>query len=185
MNIDKYIFKGYPKQNVPEKRFLIRFENLDILKRLSGYEVAEMVDCQVSDEVRTRKISIKGKEHYFRTKEELEEPISKEAFEESCENMHHLYRLVYRTRYAFSDGILSAAILAGIPVTSEDARGIFMMLDTFDLWKDFGILTVKGAKVSELNNFDLPEIEILKEITDDKTYCTKSMATIDYTSFLE
>lgn len=202
MRIDKYVFRGYPKQDVPEKRFLVSFKNLEILNRLSSYQVADILDCQESAEVRTRKISIEGKEHYFRTVSHAdvqiastantestasEEAISKEDFEASCEKMYHLYRLVHRVRYAFSDGIVSAAILAGIPVKSDEARGVFMMLDTFDLWNGFGILTIKGSKVVNLDyeTLEVPGFEIVKEITNDKTYFTKSISTIDYTSFLE
>lgn len=208
MRIDKYVFKGYPKQDVPEKRFLVSFKNLEILNRLSSYQVADILDCQESAEVRTRKISIDGKEHYFRTVSHAdaqiastantesiantastasEDAISKADFEQSCEKMYHLYRLVHRVRYAFSDGIVSAVILAGIPVKSDEARGVFMMLDTFDLWNGFGILTIKGSKVVNLDyeTLEVPGFEIVKEITNDKTYFTKSISTIDYTSFLE
>ena len=179
MKIDKYVFKGYPKQDVPEKRFLVKIDNLDILNRVSGYQVADMIDCQEKDEIRTRKIKIDGNEHFFRTKEELEEPISKEGFEDSTSRMHHRNRLVHRMRYAFPDGMISAAILANIPLESEEGRGIFMMLDTFDLWQDYAILTLKGSQAKEVKNLTIPGLELVKEITDDMKYCTKSFASID------
>lgn len=189
MRIDKFVFKGYPKQDVPEKRFLISWENLDVLNLLRGYQVAQITDCQETEDIRTRKIEIEGKTHYFRIKEELEEPISKKIFEESCDNMYHLYRLVSRKRYAFADGMVSSAILSGVELDSgkDVGRGMFMMLDVFDHWNQFGILTVKGSKeLGQESAFELPgTLKVIKEITDDKTYCTKSIATIDYTSFLE
>ena len=179
MKIDKHLYKGYPKKG-EEKRYLVSFENLDFLKLLRNYQVIELEDCQNTDEIRTRRVG----NQYFRSWEEQEEPITKEQYEESVKNMYHLYRVVYRTRYIFPDGLISSAILSGIKVDSFEGRGVFMMLDTFSTWNGFGILTVKGSNIKDMN-LKLPGIDIVKDITGDKTYYTKSMATIDYTSFLE
>lgn len=185
MNIDKFMLKGCPVGHTPEKRYLVSFDNLDILNMLPDIQVVEMVDCQEGPEVRTRKVATLGKEYYFRTKEELEEAISKEDFDKSVENMNHLYRLLPRTRYAFCNGIISSAKLAKVDLASEEGRGMFMMLDVFKAWNGFGILTVKGSEVKNLGDLQLPLLTVVKEITNDKTYSTKSIATIDYTSFLE
>ncbi|MCQ2551248.1 MAG: hypothetical protein MJ146_03545 [Clostridia bacterium] len=179
MKIDKHLYKGYPKEG-EERKYLVSFENLDILKVLRNYQVLEIEDCQETSEIRTRRVQ----EQYFRTKEELEEPITRQVYEESVKNIYHLYRVVPRTRYVFPDGIISSAILSGVSVDSFEGRGIFMMLDTFNTWNGFGILTVKGTGAAGLD-LKLPGFEIVKDITGDKTYYTKSIATIDYTSFLE
>lgn len=199
MKIDKFLLKGYPSGDTPQKRFLVSFSNLDILKKLPDCQVVEITDCQESTtedfEVRTRMVSTLGKEQYFKSErdvdfgkilKERETAITEEEFKKSTENMYHLYKLVHRTRYAFCNGLISSGKLAGITFEDETGRGMFMMLDTFDFWNGFAILTVRGSGVKDIENLQLPgTLNIVKEVTRDKTFTTKVLSTIDYTSFLE
>ncbi len=199
MKIDKFLLKGYPNGDAPQKRFLVTFSSLNTLRNLPDCQVIDLLDCQEEadehHEIKTRRVTVDGNQQFFKVEKtmdfgkvtkEVETPITEEQFNQSVDSMYHLYKLVHRTRFAFCNGLISSGKLAGLDIDSHIGRGMFMMFDTFEFWNGFGILTIRGSEAKDIDTLKLPGgLEVVKEITRDKNFTTKVLATIDCTSFLE
>lgn len=151
-----------------EKKYLIKYPDIEHLKSVSDYTEIEQIYLKSDDGVseRIRKRGNDGEYLYYHTikipvtdmtRIEEEKLISCEEYEELKKRADERFNIIYKTRYC-------------IP---HDGHTI--EVDVFPFWSKQAFAEVELA--SEDEEFSLPEyISIIRDVTEDKRYTNHALA---------
>ncbi len=155
-----------------ERKFLIKFPDIKLLEKQSGYKKYEIVQIylltDMTEERRIRKRMSCEKIEYFETikknisgikRIELEKAISEEEFLHLCELADKSLKPIVKTRHC----ILFAQRLFEI--------------DIYPFWNDVAIAEIELDSENDEIIFP-PCINIIKEVSNDPAYKNKSLARI-------
>ena len=154
-----------------ERKYLIRYPNLDALKRLPQYSKTEITQTYLKSENpafggRIRKRGTNGVYVYTRTYKrditpvkriELEEEITQQAYNTLLTKADPMLQSITKVRYCFS------------------YAGKLFELDIYPFWSDRATLEIELA--SENESFTLPPfLTVIKEVTGDLRYRNRNLA---------
>ena len=154
-----------------ERKYLIRYPNLDALKRLPQYSKTEITQTYLKSEnpafgERIRKRGTNGVYVYTRTYKrditpdkriELEEEITQQAYNTLLTKADPMLQSITKVRYCFS------------------YAGMLFELDIYPFWSDRATLEIELA--SENESFTLPPfLTVIKEVTGDLRYRNRNLA---------
>lgn len=163
-----------------ERKFLIAFPELDILKSQSDIRIKEIEQTYLLSEngssLRVRKLSENGRTAYIRTEKrqisvlsayEDEREISVSEYMEALKNADKDKETVKKTRYCFGFG------------------GHTVEIDIYPFWDDRAILEIEMS--SEDEKLSIPTfIKVIKEVSADSRYKNTRLAEkIPYDSISE
>lgn len=151
-----------------EKKFLIRYPDIDYLKSVSEYTDIEQIYLESESGVseRIRKRGKNGDYLYYHTVKipvsdmtriEEERIVTKEEYENLKKRADEKFNVIYKTRYCV------------------DYEGHTVEIDVFPFWSKQAFAEVELA--SEDEKFKLPEfLEIIRDVTEDKRYTNHALA---------
>ena len=159
-------------QNIPyeiERKFLIKYPDTAILKKLPGAVVKEIVQTYLlcdTGSLRVRKTTCDGKTVYHKNEKRRVSDMTHEEYESkiSEEEYSALLRLsdperlpVEKTRFAVSY----------LGHTAE--------IDVYPFWKDKAILEIELENENE--TFEIPPfVEMIREVTGEKEFSNREIA---------
>lgn len=143
--------------------------DMDYIKTNEGLRIKKIEQTYLIDDkntARVRKITENGEISYVKTVKtrisilsqyENEFEISESDYEKELKNADPERKTVNKTRYAFP------------------FQGHTVEIDVFPFWSDRALLEIELS--SENEHFEIPsEIEVIKEVSEDKRYTNKSIA---------
>ncbi len=147
-----------------ERKFLIRFPDIDILSNCDGVRVLEIVQTYLESPghitSRVRSISENGGTKYIRTDKiritnisciEDEHEITKQQYDMLLERKDTSRKPIEKTRYKIPTGKHTAEI------------------DIYPFWRDRAVLEIELKRENE--EFVFPDfVEVIKEVTNDRRY---------------
>ena len=151
-----------------EKKFLIRYPDIEYLKSVSEYTDIEQIYLKSESGVseRIRKRGKDGEYLYYHTVKipvsdmtriEEERVVTKEEYENLKKRADEKFNVIYKTRYCV------------------DYEGHTVEIDVFPFWSKQAFAEVELA--SEDEEFKLPEfLEIIRDVTEDKRYTNHALA---------
>lgn len=165
-NLTKEIlsFLGEPEPLEIERKFLIKYPDISILENNPFCKKAEITQAYImgadGKKLRIRKRGEKGNFLYFETRKEditptkrieTERRITKEEYERALKEAGDNIRVITKDRYCLVD------------------KESYWEIDIFPFWNDKALMEIELSCENE--QFYFPEnIEVIKEVTDDKTY---------------
>lgn len=151
-----------------EKKFLIKYPDIEHLKTISDYTEIEQIYLKSEDGIseRIRKRGKSGEYLYYHTVKkhltdmtriEEERVISLAEYEELKKRADEKYNIIYKTRYC------------------ADYEGHTMEIDVFPFWSRQAFLEVELS--SEDEEFRIPDfIKVIRDVTEDKYYTNHALA---------
>lgn len=165
-------FLGEPEPFEIERKFLIKYPNIEWLESLPNVEKVEIIqtylNSEPNEEVRVRQRGKDGNFIYTKTikrkvsdikRLELERRLSKNEYLTELMNADTTKHQIRKTRYCIT------------------YNNCYLELDVYPFWKDKSILEIELSK--EDDEISIPnEIEVIKEVTDDESYKNVNLANL-------
>ena len=165
-------FLGEPEPFEIERKFLIKYPNIEWLESLPNVEKVEIIqtylNSEPNEEVRVRQRGKDGNFIYTKTikrkisdikRLELERRLSKDEYLTELMNADTTKHQIRKTRYCIT------------------YNNYYLELDIYPFWKDKAILEIELSK--EDDEISIPnEIEVIKEVTDDESYKNVNLANL-------
>ncbi len=165
-------FLGEPEPFEIERKFLIKYPNIEWLESLPNVEKVEIIQTYLNsnpnDEVRVRQRGKDGNYIYTKTTKrkvsdikriEIERRLSKDEYLAELMNADTSKHQIRKTRYCMT------------------YNNCYLELDVYPFWKDEAILEIELSKEDD-EIFIPKEIEVIKEVTDDESYKNVNLANI-------
>ena len=152
-----------------ERKFLIKYPDMSLLRsRAQGTEITQtyLKSPEKGISNRVRKRGSNGVYTYTHTvktrindmrKLEVEDEISEEEYTRLLQDADPKRNTIYKERWCL------------------EYEGQMFEIDIFSFWQDRAVMEIELRDESQPVCFP-PEIEIIKEVTDDKRYTNSSMA---------
>ena len=166
-------FLGEPAPYEIERKFLIKYPNIEWLESLSNVEKVEIIQTYLNnvkpdEEVRIRQRGRAGDYIFTKTTKrnisalkrvEVEKRLSKDEYLDLLMDADISKHQIRKTRYC---------------MTYENC---YLEIDIYPMWNDQAILEVELSSEDEM--ISIPEqIEVIKEVTNDKTFRNYNIATL-------
>lgn len=163
-------FLGEPEPFEIERKFLIKYPNIEWLESLPNVEKVEIIqtylNSEPNEEVRVRQRGKDGNFIYTKTTKrkvsdikrlELERRLSKDEYLAELMNADTTRHQIRKTRYCMT------------------YNNCYLELDVYPFWSDKAILEIELSKEDE--EISIPnEIKVIKEVTDDESYKNVNLA---------
>ena len=163
-------FLGEPEPLEIERKFLIKYPNIEWLESLPNCQRVEIIQTYLNsssdEEVRVRQRGLNGIYSYYKTTKknisslkriEIEKRLSSDEYLELLMNADTSRRQIRKTRYCLT------------------YKNNYLELDIYPFWNDKAILEIELS--NENDSIDIPdEIKIIKEVTDDDSYKNANLA---------
>lgn len=159
------------KHSEIERKYLIRYPNIDVLEAQLGCEIWEIVQTYLREGKsgvtrRLRRVTVDGSLKYFRTTkkrisnlscEENEAEISESDYRDLCREADPKRRPVIKTRYR-------------IPY-----EGHVLELDIYPFWDDRAILEIELEREDE--GAAIPSyVKVIRDVSAEKAYKNRQLA---------
>ena len=165
-------FLGEPEPYEIERKFLIEYPDVDVLKSMPNCERIEIIQTYLvspdNEEIRVRQRGVDGHYIYFETCKKSLSAIKRIETERRLTAQEYLRRLmdadpkkrpIRKDRYCLADG------------------NQYFEIDIYPFWNDKAILEIELSDPDEEIRFP-SMIKIIKEVTEDKNYKNASLARI-------
>ena len=149
-----------------ERKFLIEFPNIELLKAQEGCSFAKLSQCYLNGGTRIRSIEKNGETKYIKTVKqhvsdikriENESEITGKEFLDLLKNKKQGTNIIEKTRYF-------------IPFKNHTLE-----IDVFPFWNDRAFLEIELNDENE--EFFIPDyLKVIKEVTFDKRYRNSALA---------
>lgn len=163
-------FLGEPEPFEIERKFLIKYPNIEWLESLPNVEKVEIIQTYLNsnpnDEVRVRQRGKDGNYIYTKTTKrkvsdikrvEIEKRLSKDEYLRCLMDADTTRHQIRKTRYCMT------------------YNNCYLELDVYPFWSDKAILEIELSKEDE--EISIPdEIKVIKEVTDDEYYKNVNLA---------
>lgn len=153
-----------------ERKFLIRFPDVEVLQKQKGVRVKKMRQTYLRAEngitARVRAVTENGKTRYVHTEKsrisdlsaiECEREVSEAEYQKLLKNADPERKTIEKTRYA-------------VPFGDHVAE-----IDLYPFWNDRAVLEIELAAEDEQCPIP-PYVAVIKEVTDDKWYKNVNLA---------
>lgn len=167
-------FLGEPEPMEMERRFLIRYPDLELLERLPNCRRIEIIQTYLTcpdghEEVRVRQRGEDGHYVYFKTikravsgvkRVEIEERLTQEEYLTLLMEADMNYRPIRKNRYCLT------------------YQNQYFEIDVYPFWKDQAIAEIEVQSEDAVITF--PDfIEVIREVTEEERFQNKFLARID------
>lgn len=163
-------FLGEPEPYETERKFLIEYPDIDLLRSLDNCQRVEIIQTYLNspdgEEVRVRQRGIEGSYIYFKTIKrrisgmkcvEIEDRLSKDEYLALLMNADTSKRQIRKDRYCLT------------------YKNQYFEIDVYPFWKDKAIAEIELS--GEDDDIVFPDyIKIIKEVTEDLSYKNSSLA---------
>ena len=164
------VFLGEPKPYEIERKFLIKYPNLDVLNNSKLFKKSEIIQTYListkDEETRIRQSGLNGYFTYTKTTKkklsgirriEIEKRITKDEYLNLLLQIDTSKKQIRKTRYRFV------------------YNNQYFEVDIYPFWKDRAIMEIELK--NENQKVQIPDfIEVIKEVTDDDNFKNSSLA---------
>ncbi len=165
-------FLGEPEPFETERKFLIKYPNLNWLASVPNCQRVEIIQTYLksnsSEEVRVRQRGANNDYVYFKTVKrkvtelkriEIEKRLSKDEYLSYLMDADTTKRQIRKDRYCLT------------------YEGQYFEIDVYPFWDDKAIMEIELSDENAFVNIP-PEITVIKEVTDDENYKNAKLAEI-------
>jgi CYTH domain-containing protein len=163
-------FLGEPEPYEIERRFLIRYPDVKKLEALPNCRKVEIIQTYLKakdgDELRIRQRGENGSYIYYKTLKHTVTPLKRVEIEENLTQDEYLQLLME------ADPALHQIRKTRYCLTYENQ---YFKIDVYPFWNDRALMEIELRDEKETVRFP-GQVEIIKEVTDDGNYNSRSLA---------